>query len=436
LNRTWDEEFWRLLLVLAVVLLLFFLFDHFFVWLSLGLGAYLGWHLRQLNKLSDWLERRITGDAPHSKGIWEDIFIRTSRFRARNKRRHKKLVKRLARFQDAAQAMPNAIVILNQENSIEWCNTAATRMLGIHTKNDIGQRLLNLVRHPLLVSYIDNAQYDDPLIMPAPVDETRTLSIRLVSYGDDQMLLIARDITRMQHLEQMRRDFVANVSHEMRTPLTVINGYMEMLRDGASLSEKENNDVLLHIDEQAIRLQAIVDDLLELSRIESSSHTKLRELVEVPLLLQSIIDDAKELSNHQHEFIVEIDNQLKLQGSEIEIRSAFSNLVFNAVRYTPAEGIITVRWLHDQSGAHFIVIDNGIGIPAQHIPRLTERFYRADAGRSRHSGGTGLGLAIVKHILQRHDASLVIKSSIGIGSEFHCDFPPARIAEPCHTTVT
>jgi len=424
LNRTWDEEFWRLLLLLAAVLLLSFLFDHFFIWLSVGLGLYLAWHLRQLNMLSEWIERRLTTEAPDSSGIWEDIFLRLYRFRLRNKRRHKRLVKRLARFQEAAQAMPNAIIVMDYETTIEWCNSAATRMLGLHTRTDLGQRLLNLVRNPLLVNYISKEDYDEPLLMPSPVDEQRMLSVRMVPYGSDQMLLVARDVTRVQRLEQMRRDFVSNVSHEMRTPLTVINGYMEMLRDEDSLSKEESSEMLQLVNEQAVRLQSIVDDLLQLSRLEATPHVTVTETVHVPQLLETIINDARELSgDQQHNFVADVDSNLNLLGSEYEIRSAFSNLVFNAVRYTPAHGKITIRWFHDDQGACFSVRDSGIGIPAQHIHRLTERFYRVDVGRSRHTGGTGLGLAIVKHILQRHDASLFIESTLGVGSEFRCEFP-------------
>ena len=427
MNRILDEEFWRLLLLLVAVLLSYTLFGHFFIWLSIGIGLYLVWHLRQLDRLTGWLERRLTGDAPESSGIWEDVFMRLYRFRLRNKRRHKRLVKRISRFQEAAQAMPNAIVVLSHDNSIEWCNSAATKMLGIHTSHDLGQRLLNLVRHPELVDYIYQADFEEPLLMPSPVDKTKTLSVRLVAYGDDQTLLVGRDITRLQHLKQMRRDFVANVSHEMRTPLTVINGYVEMMRDDHSLSKQESQDMLVRIDEQSTRLQSIVEDLLQLSRLESASSDTTVRTINAPQLIASIISDAKELSSEQqHKFSSDIDQNLHMQGSEIEIRSAFSNLIFNAVRYTPEDGRINISWYRDTDGLHFTVQDTGMGIPAQHIARLTERFYRVDVARSRHTGGTGLGLAIVKHVLQRHDAKLEITSTAGVGSKFCCHFPASR----------
>lgn len=410
--------------MLAAILLFSTLFGHFFTWLSIGLFFYLAWHLRQLNRLSNWLEKRLTSEAPESSGIWEDIFLRLYRFRIRNKKRHKRLVKRLSRFQEAATAMPNAIIVMDHETSIEWCNSASIRMLGIHTREDLGQRLLNLVRNPLFVSYVIKGDYEDPLVMPSPVDENQILSVRMVPYGHDQMLLVARDVTRVQMLEQMRRDFVSNVSHEMRTPLTVINGYMEMLQDDAALTGDERGEMLSLVNEQAVRLQSIVEDLLQLSRLESTRQLASNETINVPGMLETLIGEAKNLSGeNQHNFVADINDSLRLKGSEAEIRSAFSNLIFNAVKYTPAHGKISISWFHDEQGAVFSVRDSGIGIPAQHIPRLTERFYRVDVGRSRNTGGTGLGLAIVKHIMQRHDASLFIDSTLGVGSEFRCEFP-------------
>ena len=428
MNRIVAEESLRLLSIVVVALVGYLLVGHFFFWLSLGLIVYLVWHLRQLSRLSEWLDSRLSGEAPESSGIWEDIFINLQRFRQRNKRRHKKLVKRISRFQEAAQAMPSAIIILNENNSIEWCNSAATRMLGIHTKNDLGQRLLNLVRQPMLVEYISSADFENPLVIPSPVNQSRILTIRMISYGKEQTLLVARDITRMEQLKQVRRDFVANVSHEMRTPLTVINGYVEMMRDDKSASIEETQEKLQRIDDQSSRLQSIVDDLLQLSRLESSSKESVGEEVGISLLIDTIVKDARELSgDKQHAITVEIDRNLNLRGSEIEIRSALSNLVFNAVRYTPEEGTINISWYKDEQGAHFHVKDSGMGIPAHHISRLTERFYRVDVARSRHTGGTGLGLAIVKHVLQRHDGKLDIKSRVGVGSEFICHFPESRI---------
>lgn len=428
MRRGWSEELWRIAFIAVAVMLLSAVFGEFFTWLALASIGYLTWHLDNLLKLVDWINSSMGGEPPRSSGVWEDIFLQLSRFRQRNKRRHKRLVSRLSRFQEAAQALPNAIIVLNYEGTIEWCNNAATRMLGIHTTEDLGQRILNLVRTPALVAYIKRAEFDEPIKIVSPVDENMSLSIRMVPYGDDQRLLIARDITRMQRLEEMRRDFVANVSHEMRTPLTVICGYLELFSEADNRDSDEFDDVVVRMSEQAARLQSIIGDLLLLSRLESETYKAVHETVNVPQLLKVLVEEARSLSGYKnHNISLECDDSLFITGSEQELRSAFSNLAFNAVNYTPVGGDIQLSWYRDANGAHFAVRDTGIGIPAQHIERLTERFYRVDVGRSRHSGGTGLGLAIVKHVLQRHRALLYIESQAGRGSVFRCDFSPAQI---------
>lgn len=428
MQRGWREELWRIVFILLAVLLLSAIFGEFFTWAALASIGYLVWHLRSLWRLVDWINRRLGGEPPQSSGVWEEVFLQLHRFRQRNRRRHKRLVSRLSRFQEAAQALPNAIIVLNNEGAIEWCNSAATRMLGIHTSNDLGQRILNLVRTPALVNYIKQAEFDEPLKIPSPMDVTMILSIRIVPYGSDQRLLIARDVTRMQRLEEMRRDFVANVSHEMRTPLTVICGYLELFAEADNRDSDEFDDVVVHMSEQASRLQSIIGDLLLLSRLESESYSAALETVNVPQLLKVLVEEARSLSGYKnHDISLECDDNLLIRGNEQELRSAFSNLAFNAVNYTPNGGKIILSWYGDDDGAHFAVRDTGIGIPAQHIERLTERFYRVDVGRSRHSGGTGLGLAIVKHVLQRHHARLHIESQPGQGSVFRCDFSPQQI---------
>lgn len=428
MNRGWSDELWRITYIVIAVLLLTAIFGEFFTWVALAGVGYLTWHLHNLIGMVDWVNQRLGGEPPKSSGIWEEVFLQLLRFRQRNKRRHKRLVSRLSRFQEAAQALPNAIIVLNNEGTIEWCNNAATRMLGIHTTQDLGQRILNLVRTPALVNYIKQAAFDEPLQIPSPMDETMSLSIRIVPYGAEQRLLIARDITRMQRLEEMRRDFVANVSHEMRTPLTVICGYLELFAEADNRDSDEFDDVVVKMSEQASRLQSIIGDLLLLSRLESDTYRASHETVNVPQFLKVLVEEARSLSGFKnHDISLECEDDLFIAGNEQELRSAFSNLVFNAVNYTPAGGKVSLSWFSDDKGAHFAVSDTGIGIPTQHIERLTERFYRVDVGRSRHSGGTGLGLAIVKHVLQRHRAHLHIASETGKGSTFRCDFLPEQI---------
>ena len=429
MNRGWRDELWRIAFLAFAVFLLSAVFGEFFTWVALAGVGYLTWHLHNLINMVDWVNSRLSGEPPKSSGVWEEVFLQLLRFRQRNKRRHKRLVSRLSRFQQAAQALPNAIIVLNNQGAIEWCNNAATRMLGIHTTNDLGQRILNLIRTPDLVNYIKQAEFDEPLKIPSPMDESMSLSIRMVPYGAEQRLLIARDITRVQRLEEMRRDFVANVSHEMRTPLTVICGYLELFAEADNRDSDEFDDVVVRIGEQASRLQSIIGDLLLLSRLESDAYSATHEQVNVPQLLKVLVEEARSLSGFKnHDVSMECDDGLMITGNEQELRSAFSNLAFNAVNYTPVGGKVHLSWYSDESGAHFAVKDSGVGIPAQHIERLTERFYRVDVGRSRHSGGTGLGLAIVKHVLQRHSAHLHIESQAGQGSVFRCDFPLSQIA--------
>jgi len=266
--------------------------------------------------------------------------------------------------------------------------------------------------------------------IPSPVDDKVHLSVQVIIYGDNQRLLIARDVTRLRRLEAMRRDFVANVSHELRTPVTVLVGYLETLEEDAECARRWARPLAL-MREQATRMRRIVDDLLMLSRLETEDaghHPRARQPVDVPALLGRIVEEARALSGPRgHRIGLEAERGLGLAGSEGELASAFTNLLANAVQYTPEGGEIRVRWWSDAAGAHLAVSDTGIGIAPEHIPRLTERFYRVDVARSRATGGTGLGLAIVKHVLQRHDARLHIESEPGRGSTFRCDFPPERL---------
>lgn len=333
--------------------------------------------------------------------------------------------------------MPDATVVLNRYDQIEWINKAAQENLGLQPSKDIGQHLSNLMRHPAFIRYLTVKDYEAPIEIPSPVDEQQQLSIRIIPYGQHQRLLIARDITRLKRLEEMRRDFVSNISHELRTPLTVIHGYLESMQDEASgeLSDWHDNiDMMLR---QSSRMQSIVNDLLMLSRLENEEiKPSARDEVPVPSILYSIKEEAIALSGEKHHSItLECDDELGLYGIQNELYSAFSNLVFNATRYTPKGGSISIRWYQDKSGAHLEVEDTGIGIPLQHISRLTERFFRVDIGRSREIGGTGLGLAIVKHILERHQAKLRIKSQVNRGSTFICDFPSETVIRFPQQTV-
>lgn len=438
MSNPWIEELWRTLAIAAVSLLIGWLLDAVPLALLLGLGVYAGWHMRQVYRLERWLRYGKHFHPPEAHGIWEEIFQLIYRLQQRNRKRKRKLGTMLNRFQQATAALPDATVVLSDGEHIEWWNDAAEQLLGLRYPRDVGQHVGNLIRHPAFVAYLGGDEFETPIHMQAPVNPQLTLSVRLIAYGSDQRLLVARDITRIQQLERMRRDFVANVSHELRTPLTVVAGYLETLLDEAKddPAARQWERTLTSMHEQSRRMQGIVEDLLMLSRLETQAQPEQAVPVAVPGLLAQVREDAQRLSGAQgHQISLDADPELWLSGSESELRSLFSNLAFNAVRYTPAGGRIALRWYADAQGAHFSIQDTGIGIAAHHIPRLTERFYRVDIGRSRGSGGTGLGLAIVKHVLLRHDGQLDIQSEPGKGSTFTCTFAPARMLRQARPAV-
>ncbi len=424
----WSAELRRLLVALLLAVVVGLPFGLVELFLLLTLAAYLGWHLRQLYRLYAWLHDGHTFHPPEAPGIWGDVFNLVYRSQLRNRKRKKRLTGLIKRFQEATAAMPDATVILDSDGGIEWFNGAAQPLLGLQPGRDVGQRILNLIRNPEFRRFLTLGAPNEPIRLPSPVDEQTILNFRVVPYGRDRRLLIARDVSQQQRLEQMRRDFVANVSHELRTPLTVVSGFLETLLDEREELPPHIRRSLSLMEQQSGRMSQIVEDLLLLSRLESGEHRSQREQVAVGAMLRMVEEGIAPLAaEKQHKLNFECDDSLWLYGSEKELYSAFSNLITNAVRYTPEEGEITVRWFRDDKGAHFEVQDTGQGIAPQHIPRLTERFYRVDVGRSRESGGTGLGLAIVKHVLNRHDATLRISSDINRGSTFRCDFPPEMI---------
>ena len=437
MSNPWLEELWRALLIAAISILVGWPFGAVAWTLLLGLGTYAGWHMRQAYRLERWLRQGKRYHPPEANGIWEEIFQQIYRLQQRNRKRKRKLGFMLNRFQQATSALPDATVVLGDGGRIDWWNDAAEDLLGLRHPRDIGQHIGNLIRSPAFVAYLRGGKFDYPIQMSAPGNPQLTLSLRLISFGADQRLLVARDITRIQQLERMRRDFVANVSHELRTPLTVVSGYLETLLDETDDPAVQRwQRTLQTMHEQSHRMQGIVEDLLMLSRLETQAEVDQHGPVAVPGLLAQVREDAQRLSGAQgHHIALEADSELWLQGNETELRSLFSNLAFNAVRYTPAGGKISMRWHKDEHGAHFEIQDTGIGIAEHHIPRLTERFYRVDVGRSRGSGGTGLGLAIVKHVLLRHDGQLRIESQPRQGSTFYCDFPPARAIHSARLAV-
>lgn len=381
--------------------------------------------IRQLQRLQQWLHHS-EHEVPEAEGYWGDIFDDLSRLQKRQRRKTRELKEVIARFQQSSSALPDAVVIIDSHHNLEWWNRSAERLLGLKGSADRGKPVINLLRDPRFIRFYRKGHYEDPIQLPSPVLSDTTLLYQITEFGKNDRLLVARDITRLVRLEQTRQDFVANASHELRTPLTVIRGYLETFLDQDL--PKPMNRALSQMQAQSNRMESLVADLLLLSRLESSLHINDETPIQVQTLLQTICHDAQALSgDQQHTINLTLDEQHDLLGQPQELHSALSNLIYNAVRYTPAGGTIDVIWQVTPNGGEISVIDNGIGIESIHISRLTERFYRVDEGRSSATGGTGLGLAIVKHALQRHGARLTIKSQPGKGSTFTCHFPPDMV---------
>lgn len=416
--------FWVLLLCLVIGLAIGQL-----AWaLVIGLSGYLLWNLRQMLRFHHWLVHRPTDPPPETKGIWGDIFDSIYHLQRRDNRMRARLQMVIDRIQASTAALSDAVVMIDSNGQLEWWNHAAERMLGLRAPDDSGQYVTNLIRDPRFVDFFEAGLYQEALDIPSPIEMSTWLQYTITHYGDGDRLMLVRDVTRLHNLEQMRKDFVANVSHELRTPLTVVVGYLETLEDSDEPIPPRWKRPLQQMQQQARRMQSLLNDLLMLARLETTDDVTEERPVDVDLMLIAIRQDALALSaERRHRITLETTPGIRLRGSEAELRSAFSNLVFNAVKYTPDNGDIQVRWWRDDQGAHLSVRDNGPGIAAQHIHRLTERFYRVDSSRSTHTGGTGLGLAIVKHVLMRHQGRLEITSTLGEGSTFTCHFPEERI---------
>jgi len=388
----------------------------------------LGWHLFQLGRLIRWLRGPLDAPLPEGSGVWEIAFAGLYRRVRIRSGQQQVLSDTLERFTRAAQALPDGIIVFNRHRHIDWINARAENHFEMSAATDRGQPLTNLIRHPDFVNYLDAERYDEPLIYRSGRVEGQTLLLQVIPYGDNQTLLISRDISHMERLETMRRDFIANVSHELKTPLTVVSGFTEMLADDyVAYGEAEVQHYLALICDQTARMRRLIEDLLTLSALETGGTTQSEERVELEPLFRSLLAEAEALSGGRHEFSLSIEAPATLSGCVNELRSAFSNLTSNAVRYTPAGGKIDLIWRLRRGLGEFVVADTGIGIAPQHLPRLTERFYRVDRSRSRETGGTGLGLAIVKHVLTRHQATLEIESDPAKGSRFIARFPARRL---------
>ncbi len=393
--------------------------------LAIAYGAMLAAQYGGFAALHRWASQPRLLDPPDHEGLWGDVFYLLHKHRRTGLRRRRELARVMVRSRRAVEALPYGVALLDAENRLEWCNENASSLMGVDAEADRGQPIVNFVRHPEFADYLGSGELGSGVTLRMGAAGERSLRLRLVVVDDAARLLLANDVTAEEHVAAMRRDFVANASHALRTPLTVLAGFLETIRD-LKLDAERVRDYIGLMSPQAERMRRIIDDLLALSSLEHAP-APAPERVRVRLLLDNMCSQARTLSGGRHRIALECDGDRDLAGSETEIASAFLNLVTNAVRYTPDHGEIALRWRADAGGASFAVEDTGIGIPAEHIPRLTERFSRVDRGRSRDTGGTGLGLAIVKHALARHNATLEIRSEPGKGSCFTARFPASRL---------
>jgi len=387
----------------------------------------MAYRARQLLKLSQWLQDARPETIPEADGIWDEVFSRLYKMVKQHNQTKQELAAELHHIEQATAALPEGVVILNEMNRIEWFNPLAQQHFYLDAEHDIMQDITYLVRQPEFVEYLQESNFNEPLIMVPARHDDMVVSIKLIPYGGNKRLLISRDITQFKLIEAMRRDFVANVSHELRTPLTVVSGFVENLQDMPDLNQDSARRALQLMAEQTRRMDNLVADLLTLSRLENEQSPLREESVDIKELLNQVYQDGKLLSGERHQLRMEIASTANLLGNRDELHSAFGNLLSNAIRYTPQGGNILLRWFERGGQPVFSVQDSGIGIAAQHIPRLTERFYRVDRSRSRETGGTGLGLAIVKHIAMRHQAKLEVLSEEGKGSTFALVFPVKRV---------
>ncbi|PVZ87375.1 two-component system sensor histidine kinase PhoR [Serratia sp. S1B] len=418
----------RLLLELAL-----FCFPALFVglifgylpWLLLAsVLAALAWNFYNQLKLSHWLwvDRSMT--PPPGHGSWEPLFYGLYKMQQRNRHRRRELALLIKRFRSGAESLPDAVVMTTVEGNIFWCNGLAQHLLGFRWPEDNGQHILNLIRYPEFSQYLQQQAFFKPLTLH--LNNERFVEFRIMPYSEGQLLMVARDVTQKRQLERARRNFFANVSHELRTPLTVLQGYLEMMSDEA-LEGSVRNKALSTMQEQTKRMDGLVKQLLTLSRIETAPSIEMNQKVDIPRILGVLQREALSLSAGNHEITFRVNEHLQVFGNEDQLHSAVSNLVYNAVNHTPKGTHIEISWQQTPLGAQFQVSDNGPGIAPEHIPRLTERFYRVDKSRSQQTGGSGLGLAIVKHALSHHDSRLEILSDPGMGTRFIFTLPKRLI---------
>ncbi|MDD1642270.1 MAG: phosphate regulon sensor histidine kinase PhoR [Methylococcaceae bacterium] len=420
----WQKEINTVLLLLLATVIVGGITGLFLPLLFLLMLGIIMRQVVHISRFEKWISTGGRRKYPKTTGIWEEIYYHVYRIKKNEKRRKKKLSKMLDQFRQSTEALPDAAVVLGAHDEIEWANKAAREVLGLQ-QSDKGQRIPNLIRFPEFIRYLKSANYKEAVTLPSPVDNRITLEVRIVPYGAGLRLLLAQDVTQLKKMERMRKDFVANVSHELRTPLTVLKGYLETLQDLDDRHSPLLTNSFQQMQGQTERMQHLVDDLLLLTRLETQQ--KKSQCVDVPALLSQICKEGDTLENASKRIKLTLETAVHIVGEEQELRSAFTNLLGNALKYSPEDSVVKVRWYQNQESIVLAVEDQGEGIAKADIPRVTERFYRVETKRLKKVNGTGLGLAIVKHVLMRHDAHLNITSELGKGSCFSCHFPVGRI---------
>ncbi|UNW07127.1 phosphate regulon sensor histidine kinase PhoR [Acinetobacter variabilis] len=432
-SSLWDfakQDLRLLLLFLVIASCIGLGIGYFWICIVLAFVAFFGTQLRSLYLVNEWISNRPYDVPPNINGIWGALLFNVYRAQRQERVVQAEMVELIDRAQSSLVALQEAVVLIDENQQIEWWNPAAGRLLGIG-QEDRGRNILSLLRQPNFIDYyhhIDDAP--DGLKMKSSILEDHYVQIKMTRFGGESRLLVAYDVTRMHNLEQMRKDFVDNISHELRTPLTVLSGYIETFTDQEDISARWKR-AFDQMQSQTRRMNALVNDLLLLSRLENDKNIAKNQIIDMPNLMNQLFDDAQAYNvDYGHTLNLDIDSHCDLIGSDMEIASAFSNLITNAIKYTPKGGTVTMGWHDNGESAYFVVEDTGIGIDPKHLPRLTERFYRVDSDRSRRTGGTGLGLAIVKHVLMQHQAQLEIDSRENQGSTFKVIFTKERLSFP------
>lgn len=430
--HNWQSEIKRLFVILVIASLVGLLLDQLLLACLLALLCYAAFNIIQLRRLHKWLSQDIDSrraDPPESIGLWGDIFDGIYRLQNQERKASAYLANIIDKAQESSAALEIAVIMINKQSNLDWWNLASEKMLGLKYPQDRNQAVTNLIRNPAFAEYFQNENYTETLKMAAPGKLGRVLEFQIALFGEHERLMIVRDITQLQRLERMRKDFVGNVSHELATPITVIKGYLEAFLDNMQDLDNKWHKPIQQMHQHSMRMENIVRDLLILSSLETKTLPKHPKRINVTNLISEIEHDTRQMfQDKSHEIEIDCEEQAEITGKRRDLYSAISNLMVNAAKYTPPLGKISLKTAFTDDGFNIEVADNGIGIEPQHLPRLTERFYRVDVSRSTDTGGTGLGLAIVKHILMRHDAELQIKSKYGEGSRFICKFPLSRVS--------